>query len=180
MVGLSFAAVPLYRLFCQVTGFGGTTQVAVAAPGQATDVVFTVRFDANVAPGLPWRFRPAQLNVEVKPGVATLVHYVAENKSRATTHGTATYNVTPTLAGAYFTKMACFCFDEQTLASGQTADMPVSFFVDPAILDDPDLAQVRTITLSYTFFPARAPKAAAAGRDAAAQPVTKLASDKGE
>ncbi len=152
MGGASFAAVPLYRLFCQVTGFGGTTQVAVTAPEAASDRVITVRFNADTAGGMPWRFAPAQREMRVRVGEVALARYVAENRSAATVTGTATFNVTPYKVGRYFSKVQCFCFDEQTLAPGERAEMPVTFFVDPEILDDPNASEVNTITLSYTFF----------------------------
>ena len=152
MVGLSFAAVPLYRLFCQVTGFGGTTQVAEIAP-HAVEETMKVRFNADRAPELPWTFQPKQVEVEVKLGERAMAYYTARNLSDRPVSGTATFNVTPLKAGKYFSKIACFCFTEQTLAPGEQVDMPVDYFVDPAILDDPNLADVTTITLSYTFFP---------------------------
>lgn len=156
MAGASFASVPLYRLFCQVTGYGGTTQRADAAPAAAAARIITVRFDASVSGnGLPWTFLPVERRVQVRVGEERLAFYRATNNGREATTGTATFNVTPFKAGPYFSKIACFCFSEQTLAAGQTIDMPVSFFVDPAILDDPNLADVDTITLSYTFFRAR-------------------------
>lgn len=164
MVGASFAAVPLYRLFCQTTGFGGTPQRGVEAPGRKGEELFTIRFDANVAPGLPWDFKPEQRLVKVHAGEQTLAFFKAVNDSERATYGSATFNVQPDLAGAYFHKIQCFCFNEQMLAAGQAADMPVSFYVDPEILNDPDLAEVRTITLSYTFFaadPGRKPAVAA-------------------
>ena len=153
MVGMSYAAVPLYRIFCQVTGYGGTTQVATEAPAQAIERTITVRFDANVSRDMGWSFKPAQRKIELKVGESSLAFYRAQNTTSKPTVGTATFNVTPLAAGAYFNKIDCFCFTEQTLAPGQTVDMPVSFFVDPAIDEDPDLANVNTITLSYTFFP---------------------------
>lgn len=155
MVGLAYASVPLYRLFCQVTGLGGTTQVAASAPEAAPAAgMVTVRFDANVARGLPWDFRPAQGALDVRLGESTLATYVAINSADRAITGTATFNVTPEIAGQYFTKIDCFCFQEQTLAPGQRADMPVVFYVDPALADDPATRDIRTITLSYTFFEA--------------------------
>jgi len=153
MTALSFAAVPLYQLFCQVTGYGGTTQRAVQAPSQIVDRVMTVRLDANVAPGLPWSFRPETREITLKIGENQLGFYKAINLSQKTTVGTATFNVTPEIAGRYFNKIECFCFTEQSLQPGQAADMPVSFFIDPAILDDKDASYLEDITLSYTFFP---------------------------
>lgn len=153
MVGMSYAAVPLYRIFCQVTGYGGTTQVASEAPAQVIERRITVRFDANVSRDMGWSFKPVQRKMELNVGESSLAFYRAENTTSKPTVGTATFNVTPLAAGAYFNKIDCFCFTEQTLAPGQSVDMPVSFFVDPAIDDDPDLVNVNTITLSYTFFP---------------------------
>ena len=154
MVGLSYASVPLYRLFCQVTGFGGTTKIAAApdSTGPSSARTITIRFDANVNPALPWQFRPEQLQMEVRAGEPTLAFYKAVNQSDETITGTATYNVTPYKAGIYFSKIQCFCFTEQRLAAHQSADMPVQFFVDPEIFKDPNTQDVTTITLSYTFF----------------------------
>ena len=152
MTGLVAASVPLYRLFCQVTGYGGTTQRAAAAPAIAADRAMTVRFNADVNAGLPWDFRPAQPEMSLAVGATGLAHYRALNLSDRAITGTATFNVTPQKAGRYFSKIDCFCFTQQTLQPGETVDMPVTFFVDPALLDDPNMADVRTITLSYTFF----------------------------
>jgi cytochrome c oxidase assembly protein subunit 11 len=152
MVGLSFAAVPLYQLFCQVTGFGGTTQQAITVPGETGERVFTVRFNADVNPDLPWAFAPEQRAMEVKAGEQGLAFYVARNRAARPTTGTAVFNVTPAKAGQYFNKTQCFCFSQQRLEPGEEAEMGVSFFVDPAILDDRGLDDVATITLSYTFF----------------------------
>ncbi len=157
MVGLSFASVPLYRIFCQVTGFGGTTQVSESAPAEIGERVFKVRFNADVNQDIPWRFRPLAREVSLKVGAPGLAFYRAENLSTRPVTGTASFNVTPLKVGAYFNKVACFCFEEQRLAPGETAELGVSFFVDPAILEDPNLDEVTTITLSYTFF--RAPDA---------------------
>jgi cytochrome c oxidase assembly protein subunit 11 len=165
MVGMSFAAVPLYRIFCQVTGFGGTTQRADEAPARALEREITVRFDGNVANGLGWSFRPRERQVRLRVGEVGEVAYLAENRTRVATTGTATFNVTPNAAGAYFNKLACFCFTEQSLAAGESLEMPVQFFVDPAIAEDRELDYIDTITLSYTFYPARSgvdPVAAAA------------------
>jgi cytochrome c oxidase assembly protein subunit 11 len=152
MVGLAFAAVPLYRLFCQVTGFGGTTQVAESPPAEAVQRLIKVRFNADVNRDLPWRFWPEQREVVLRVGEPGLVFYGAENLSSEPVTGTATFNVTPLKAGQYFNKVQCFCFDEQKLAPGETARFGVSFFVDPAILQDRNLDEVTAITLSYTFF----------------------------
>jgi cytochrome c oxidase assembly protein subunit 11 len=152
MVGLAYASVPLYRLFCQVTGYGGTTQVSEQAPDAAIDRVIKVRFDANIAPNLSWSFAPQQRELVLKVGETALAFYRADSREATTTTGSATFNVTPQEAGRYFNKIECFCFTEQTLEAGETVEMPVSFFVDPAIDEDEDLDYVTTITLSYTFF----------------------------
>lgn len=152
MTGLVSVSVPLYRLFCQVTGFGGTTQVATQAPEKTTERTFTVRFDGTVNPSLGWAFRPVQRTLKLKAGENKLAFYEAENQGDETVVGTATFNVTPDKAGIYFNKIDCFCFTEQVLKPGQRVDMPVNFFIDPEIADDPNLEEVTTITLSYTFF----------------------------
>jgi len=152
MVGLAFGAVPLYKLFCQVTGFGGTTQVAEEAPVEIGERVVTVRFNADTARDLPWHFKPEQREIEVRVGEMALAFYNAVNQSDRSLVGTSTFNVTPVKAGAYFNKIECFCFEEQTLAPGERAEFPVSFFVDPDIVEDRRLDDVTTITLSYTFF----------------------------
>jgi cytochrome c oxidase assembly protein subunit 11 len=153
MVGLAFASVPLYRLFCQVTGYGGTPNTEnVAVPAGESDHIVTVRFDANVNSALPWRFKPGQREVRVRLGEETLIHYTAVNLSDAPITGTATFNVTPYKAAQYFSKIECFCFTEQTLAPGEEVAMPVTFYVDPALLDDVDARDVKMITLSYTFY----------------------------
>ena len=152
MVGLSYAAVPLYDLFCRATGYGGTTMVATEVPIQIGEREMTVRFNANVNRGLPWRFRPVQGSVTVRVGEPTLAFYRVENTSEQTIVGTATYNVTPLKAGEYFSKIDCFCFTEQVLQPGEVAELPVSFFVDSSIADDPKMDRINTLTLSYTFF----------------------------
>ena len=159
MVGLSFASVPLYRLFCQVTGFGGTTQRAEAAPAQALGQTVSVRFDANTSGKLKWAFHPLQGSVKVKFGEQSMAYYEAVNRSEETLTGTAVFNVAPPQAGAYFNKIQCFCFTEQTLKPGERIEMPVSFFVDPDMLEDADAAGIEEITLSYTFYPVDKPKA---------------------
>jgi cytochrome c oxidase assembly protein subunit 11 len=158
MVGLSFASVPLYRLFCQATGLGGTTQRAAEAPAKASNALVTIRFDAETAPDLGWEFRPLQSAVSVHPGEERQIFYRAVNKTAASVTGSATYNVTPAKAGIYFDKLQCFCFSEQHLAAGESADMGVTFFVDPDILTDPNTGDVRTITLSYTMFRVHQPR----------------------
>jgi cytochrome c oxidase assembly protein subunit 11 len=152
MVGLAFASVPLYRMFCELTGFDGTPRRAEKAPGAVAGQI-GVRFDANVHPGLPWRFEPEQGTVEVAPGAQTKIFYRAQNLTARTITGQAAFNVTPDQVGKYFNKIQCFCFTEQTLKPGQTVDMPVVFFVDPKILKDDDTKDVHEITLSYTFYP---------------------------
>ncbi len=152
MGGAAYAAVPAYRLFCQVTGFGGTTQRADTAPVAATDRVIKIQFDANTEPTLPWRFRPKQREVALKVGEEGLAFYEAENLSDGPVMGQAGFNVSPAKAGRYFSKIQCFCFNEQVLAAGQSVNMPVTFFVDPEMLNDPNMDDVNTITLSYTFF----------------------------
>lgn len=152
MLGLAFAAVPLYRMFCEATGFNGTTQRADKAPGAVAGQV-KVQFDANVHPGLPWRFEPEQTAVEVAPGAQTKIFYRAQNLSARAIVGQAVYNVSPDTVGKYFKKIQCFCFSQQTLQPGQKVDMPVVFFVDPGIEKDPDTKNVHEITLSYTFYP---------------------------
>ena len=156
---MAYASVPLYRIFCQVTGFGGTTQRAAVAPAAIADRTITVRFDSTVA-DVPWEFEPAQREVAARVGETELIAYRAHNNARQAVTGTATFNVTPSKAGQYFDKIQCFCFTEQTLQPGESAELPVSFFIDPAILQDHNLDDVNTITLSYTFFRAKNPPAA--------------------
>lgn len=166
MVGLAYASVPLYRLFCQVTGFAGTTQRVVAKSPLIVDRTVTVRFDANVTPGLPWTFEAVTAPMTLKLGETAIATYRATNNGPAATIGTAAYNVVPDQAGIFFNKLACFCFTEQTLAAGQTVDMPVQFFVDPAMATDGDGRRINEITLSYTFFPVAAAKKGVAERSA--------------
>jgi cytochrome c oxidase assembly protein subunit 11 len=154
MLGLAYAAVPLYSLFCQATGFGGTTQRAASATAPAADKFVSVRFDANVAKDLGWSFSSGQPPMRVRIGEPVMAHFVAVNNAKALSTGTAVFNVTPAEAGIYFNKIECFCFTEQPLQPGQRAELPVQFFVDPAILQDPDTSSIREITLSYTFYPA--------------------------
>jgi cytochrome c oxidase assembly protein subunit 11 len=156
MVGLTAASVPLYRIFCQATGYQGTTQNAAAAPTQEiTGKLITVRFDANTAPGLGWEFRPLVASVQVHPGEEKVIAYRATNLTKLAETGTATHNVTPLRAGIYFDKLQCFCFTKQHLAPGQSVDLAVSFFVDPDIVRDPNTRDVDAITLSYTMFRAQ-------------------------
>ena len=152
MLGLAAISPVLYRTFCEATGFNGTTERADRAPGAVPGQV-KVQFDANVHPGLPWRFEPEQVSVNVAPGAKTQIFYLAQNLSARAITAQAVYNVTPGAVGKYFKKIQCFCFNEQTLQPGQKVDMPVVFFVDPAIMKDPDAKDVHEITLSYTFYP---------------------------
>ena len=154
MVGLAFASVPLYRLFCEVTGFGGTPmRVTGDAPGAVSATAIGVRFDANIEPTLPWRFEPEQAQVRIEPGARTIIAYRATNLSARTTVGEAVFNVTPAQAGQYFSKIECFCFTEQALKPGQQVSMPVVFFIDPKLRTDPATRDIDEITLSYTFYP---------------------------
>ena len=178
MTGLSFAAVPLYQMFCSATGYLGATKRAAAASQTMVDRQITVRFDANVTSGLNWNFQPEQREVTLNIGENKLAFFRATNKSSTPLTGTATFNVTPEIAGSYFNKVECFCFTEQTLAPGQTADFPVSFFIDPAMLNDPDAKNITEITLSYTFFRANKDggQAARSSGGAASRPFEKAGS----
>ena len=158
MAGLSAASVPLYRLFCSATGFGGATQRAEVAPTRIATRLIAVRFEAQIAPGLDWEFRPPKDEITVHPGAQNQVFFRAVNRTTVPVTARAIYNVTPTKAGIYFDKLQCFCFSNQTLAPGESVDMGVVFFVDPDILTDPSTSEVRSITLSYTMF--RAPETA--------------------
>lgn len=168
MIGLSFASVPLYRMFCEVTGYGGTTQRAAAAEGPVSERSIVVRFDGNVS-GLPWSFGPQVPQLRVRLGEQVTVNYVAENRSDRPTTGTATFNVQPAAAGVYFNKIECFCFTEQPLAPGEKVEMAVQFFVSPDLLDEPELRSTGTLTLSYTMFP----------KAGTGQPVAQSAGDAG-
>jgi len=168
MLALGFASVPLYRIFCQVTGFGGTTMKATEAEAAAirvTDKLISVRFDANVDRQLPWKFQMEQTTQDLRIGARKMAYYSAENLSGQPITGIASYNVEPELAGKYFHKIQCFCFNEQTLQPGQSINMPVIYYVDPKILDDPETKDIQQITLSYTF------------HKSAQQPVQKLAAN---
>jgi cytochrome c oxidase assembly protein subunit 11 len=170
MVGASYAAVPFYNWFCRATGFNGTTQVATAGPASAPLArKIAVRFDSNVAAGLPWKFQPEKTEIEVAVGQVVTVYYTVTNQAARATVGQAAYNVAPLTVGAYFQKINCFCFTEQTMAPGETREMPVVFYVDPAIVGDHENDGLNTITLSYTFYPVR---------DAAPKPVATRESDK--
>lgn len=166
MLGLGYASVPLYRLFCQVTGFGGTTMTATESDAAraatlATGETISIRFDASAAMGMPWTFRPSQATDIVTIGERDIATYIARNDSDQLITGMATFNVEPEQAGKYFNKVQCFCFTEQTLQPGQEVTMPVLYFVDPAMLDDPNMKGVEQITLSYTFHRAKDPEAPA-------------------
>ena len=158
MLGMAYAAVPFYDWFCRVTGFNGTTQVATAGPGFVLDRKITVRFDANLASGLPWKFAPEQTSIEARLGEIVTVNYIVTNESKRDTTGVAGYNVTPLNFGAYFQKINCFCFTEQKLKAGEQREMTVVFYIDPALAKDADAADLNTITLSYTFYPQREPR----------------------
>lgn len=156
MVGMAFASVPLYRVFCQVTGFGGTPKIATNAYDlPILDREMTVSFNADTASGLPWRFEPVQHKIKLRVGEEALIFYRAVNDSDEAVVGTAVFNVTPLKAGSYFSKIECFCFTEQKLNPHESVEMPVTFFIDPAIADDPNLEEVKEITLSYTFYKAK-------------------------
>ena len=170
MVGAAYAAVPLYDWFCRTTGFAGTPQVATAAPAHVLDRKLKVRFDANVTGGLPWRFEPEQNSVEVRIGEVVTVNYRVINQSARATTGIASYNVSPPTAGAYFSKINCFCFAEQRLAAGETREMTVVFFVDPALVKDSEQDALDAITLSYTMYPVRQPETPRVESGSTAQP----------
>lgn len=170
MVGMSYAAVPLYAAFCKATGYGGTTQVATAAPLQRGSRKITVRFDANVAPGLPWVFEPDAAAIEIVPGQTVTAFYKVRNTSNRMTAATAVYNVAPDITGMYFNKISCFCFTEQHVGPNETVELPVVFFLDPALEKDETLDNVSALTLSYTFFASKSPvKPVAAATPAGAQ-----------
>src|ERR1700710_957931 len=158
MLGAAYAAVPFYNWFCRATGFNGTTQVATSAPsGAPLERKIAVRVDANVSAGLPWKFEPEQNEIEVKIGQVVTIFYTVTNQSARTTTGQAAYNVAPLTVGSYFQKINCFCFTEQTMAPGEKREMPVVFYVDPALVTNADNDGLTTITLSYTFYPVREP-----------------------
>ncbi|WP_128515729.1 cytochrome c oxidase assembly protein [Tabrizicola thermarum] len=167
MLGLSFAAVPFYDWFCRVTGYGGTPQVAEVAPDQILDQKVRIRFDASVEAGMPWTFKPVARSMDIRIGETGLAFYEAHNPTDRVIAGTASFNVFPDTAGGYFTKIACFCFTEQVLQPGETVQMPVTFFVDPTMVDDPDAKFVHEIVLSYTFHETPLPEDQAALQSAA-------------
>ena len=174
MVGMAYAAVPLYEMFCKVTGYGGTTQRVEQASDIILDRTIKVRFDANVGPGLPWTFEPVQREVEIRIGETVQVYYKARNNASKATTGQATFNVTPQAAGAYFNKVQCFCFTETTLKPGEELEMPVVFFVDPEIVKPVETKGIHTITLSYTFYPHEASKPVASAAEVKADDANKL------
>lgn len=171
MIGLSFASVPLYNLFCRVTGFGGTTQITIAPPTETLDRTVTVRFDSTTATDLPWHFGPQQRSVTVRLGEKAHIAYNARNTGNTDVTGTALHNVTPEKVGKYFHKMECFCFNDHTLKPGENSDLPVTFYVDPAMDKDPNMADVEVITLSYTFFKVDSPALEKAMEDLYNQPA---------
>jgi cytochrome c oxidase assembly protein subunit 11 len=171
MVGMAYAAVPLYAMFCQMTGYGGTTQRVEQYSDRVLDRKITVRFDANVSSGLPWDFKPARRDMTMQIGETAEAHYTSTNLFDTPTAGRATFNVTPEIAGSYFNKVECFCFTDTTLKPGETLDMPVVFYVDPDIADVPELKDITTITLSYTFFPIEEERPVAAAPQAKAEPI---------
>jgi len=166
MVGMAYAAVPLYQLFCQVTGYGGTTQRVTQYSDRVLDQKIKVRFDANTS-GVPWDFQPVEREISIPIGETVQISYKARNLAAKPTGGRATFNVTPQIAGSYFMKVECFCFTDTTLQPGEEIDMPVVFYVDPAIADAPETKKIGTLTLSYTFYPAEADKPVAAVGDSA-------------
>ncbi len=164
MAGLAWAAVPLYDMFCRVTGFGGTTQVATEGSDRVLERMVTVRFDASTVRGMPWEFRPVQTKIQLRIGETALAFYEAYNPTDRVIAGTASYNVSPFSVGGYFAKIDCFCFTEQVLQPGQRVTMPVTFYVDPEMVDDPETEGVTTITLSYTFYETELDSQAALGQ----------------
>jgi cytochrome c oxidase assembly protein subunit 11 len=155
MLGLAYASVPLYNLFCSLTGFGGTPMLASAPASKVLDRTMIIRFDANVAPNLPWRFTPETPSIKVKVGETQSIKYKIQNLGDAPATAMATYNVLPELAGSHFMKLECFCFQENTLQAGETMEATIVFFIDPAVADDPSMADIHGITLSYTYFPSK-------------------------
>jgi cytochrome c oxidase assembly protein subunit 11 len=173
MVGAAYAAVPFYTWFCRTTGFGGTPLVAKVGPAHVSDRHMTVRFDANVGPGLPWRFEPERNSVDVRIGEVVTIYYTATNLSDRETGGEAAYNVTPTTVGGYFDKINCFCFTDQVLAPREKRELAVVFYVDPELIKDSDQDDLNTITLSYTFYPLRRlPKPGVAGAGGAVPQIS--------
>ncbi len=164
MAGMAWAAVPLYDLFCRVTGYGGTTQVATEGSDRVLERMVTVRFDASTGRDMPWKFRPVQTAMQIRIGETALAFYEAYNPTDRVIAGTASYNVSPSSVGGYFAKIECFCFTEQVLQPGERVEMPVTFYVDPEMVDDPETEGVTTITLSYTFYETELDSQAALGQ----------------
>lgn len=171
MVGLAYASVPLYDLFCKVTGFGGTPVMRASNGSDVADRTIAVRFDANVSPSLPWRFAPETPEVKVKLGETTTIYYKVTNTGDKPSTGIATYNVQPDLAGTYFSKLECFCFTEQTLKPGETMESAVVFYIDPRLVEDADIKDLSSVTLSYTYFPSRAGKPVAEAATSSPKPI---------
>ncbi|RDI58079.1 cytochrome c oxidase assembly protein [Microvirga subterranea] len=171
MVGLAYASVPLYDLFCKVTGFGGTPVVRANNSSEVADRIISVRFDANVSPGLSWRFSPETPEVKVKLGETTTVYYKVTNTGDKPATGIATYNVQPDLAGTYFSKLECFCFTEQTLKPGETIESAVVFYIDPRLVEDADIKDLSSVTLSYTYFPSKGGKPVAEAATSSPKPI---------
>jgi cytochrome c oxidase assembly protein subunit 11 len=171
MVGLAYASVPLYDLFCKVTGFGGTPVTRASNGSEVADRTIAVRFDANVSPSLPWRFAPETPEVKVKLGETTTVYYKVTNTGDKPSTGIATYNVQPDLAGTYFSKLECFCFTEQTLKPGETMESAVVFYIDPRLVEDADIKDLSSVTLSYTYFPSKAGKPVAEAATSSPKPI---------
>lgn len=171
MVGLAYASVPLYDLFCKVTGFGGTPVVRASNTSDVANRMISVRFDANVSPSLPWRFSPETPEVKVKLGETTTVYYKVTNTADKPTTGIATYNVQPDLAGTYFSKLECFCFTEQTLKPGETIESAVVFYIDPRLVEDADIKDLSSVTLSYTYFPSKGGKPVAEAATSSPKPI---------
>jgi cytochrome c oxidase assembly protein subunit 11 len=166
MLGMAYAAVPLYQMFCRATGFGGVPQIASTESATRGQKIMTIHFDANIASDLPWTFEPEQASIKLRTGETATVFYKVKNRSNKTTVGLATYNVTPERSGLYFNKLACFCFSEQTLAPGETMDMPGVFYIDPAVETDEIMKSQESITLSYTYYAAKTPVASNKGKPA--------------
>ncbi len=166
MIGMAYAAVPLYQAFCRATGFGGVPQIATTESATRGQKVMTIHFDANIASDLPWTFEPEQDSIRLRTGETATVFYKVKNRSSRTTVGLATYNVAPERSGMFFNKIACFCFSEQTLGPGETMDMPVVFYIDPAVETDEIMKTQDSITLSYTFYAAKTPVASTKGKPA--------------
>ena len=170
MVGVAFASVPLYNLFCRITGYDGTPAVGTAGASRVVDRTITVRFDANVAPGLPWRFTPETASIEARLGETKTVFYKVRNDGPTATTGIATFNVQPGQAGGFFVKLQCFCFTEHTLQPGEAVQFPVAFYIEPGLAENDSVKDLPSLTLSYTYFPAKNGQPVATSSTAAAKP----------